>query len=151
MRGACGKYTIARMKPRDLTKKNWDVNVAVFEAPGFDAQVTYGCTKMWFRVSAGELFADVMMPIREFKKAVDFIEKFDFSMLTDEHSEDGLKLGTCSVEIFSRVGSFKKGKYVKNKTPVTVLIAPAGRRGNYNIAIRLSLFKKMIRWYNSDI
>ncbi len=139
------------MKPRELNSNNWDVNVAVYEAPGFEARVTADGRRMWFHVSIGVSFADIMIPISDFRKAVDFIGAFDPATLTEEHSEDGLRLRSYAVEIFSRVGAFKKGKWVKKRMPYTVRFAPLKRYQSHSIVIRLSLFKKIIRWYNSDI
>ena len=139
------------MKPRNLTQGNWDVNVAVFEAPGFDARVTASAKHMWFHVSIGLCFADVKLPIAEFKKAVDFIGGIDIAQLKPAGSSTGTSIGTHFVDISNSIGSFKKGKIVYRKTPAVVLIAPHGKRRNHSIALRLSLFKKIIHWYNSDI
>jgi hypothetical protein len=77
------------MKPRDLIQNNWDVNVAVFEAPGFDARITADGKKMWFRVSIGLCFADITIPIRDFRKAVDFVSDFDVATLKLDGSSEG--------------------------------------------------------------
>ena len=139
------------MKPRDLIQSNWDVNVAVFQAPGFDARVTADGEKMWFRVSIGLCFADITIPIADFRKAVDFISKFDVATLKPDGSSAGRMLETYSVEVINCVGSFRKGKIVYRKTPAIVHIASLNNRRNHDITFRLSLFKKIVRWYNSDI
>lgn len=139
------------MKPRDLIQSNWDVNVAVFEAPGFDARVTADGKKMWFRVSIGLCFTDITIPIADFRKAVDFISKFDVSALKPDGNSTGRTLGSYYIEIFNSIGSFKHGKITYRTTPAVVLISPYSQKRNHSIAMRLSLFKKIVRWYNSDI
>lgn len=139
------------MKPRDLHEGNWDVNVAVFEQPDFDARVTASGDKMWFRVHARHCFADITIPIADFRKAVDFISKFDPATLKPDGHSAGRLLGSYFIEVCNSVGSYKHGKIVYRKTPAVVLIAPHRQRRDHNIAMRLSLFKKLVRWYNSDI
>ena len=139
------------MKPRDLNESNWDVNVAVFEVPGFDARVTADGKKMWFRVYARHCVADVTMPIADFRKAVDFISKFDVSTLKPDGNSAGRTLGSYYIEVSNSIGSFKRGKIVYRKTPAVVHIAPHRQRRDHDITFRLSLFKKLVRWYNSDI
>ena len=139
------------MKPRDLHQGNWDVNVAVFELPGFDARVTADGKRMWFRVSIHRCYADVTIPIKDFRKAVNFVGMFDMTTLTDKNPCAGLKLCSYYVEIIDRVGTIKKGKLIYAKTPAVVHIAPLRQYSNHSITIRLSEFRKIIRWYNSDI
>lgn len=139
------------MKPRDLNESNWDVNVAVFEVPGFDARVTADGKKMWFRVSIGLCFADITIPISDFRKAADFISSFNLSVLTKENPSAGMKIGSYSIEVLNLIGLQMHGKWVLKKMPAAVLLAPWRQRQDHNISIRLSLFKKLVRWYNSDI
>jgi len=139
------------MKPRDLNGNNWDVNVAVFEAPGFDARVTADGKRMWFRVSVRGYFSDVTIPIKDFRKAVDFVSTFDMTTLTDKKPNDGLRLGSYGAEIVTRIGVKVKGKWIMKKMPDVVIISPLRQYINHCICIRLSEFRKMIRWYNSDI
>ena len=139
------------MKPRNLNANNWDVNVAVFEMPGFDGRVTADGKRFWFRVSIGLCFADVTLPISDFRKAIDFVSTFDLNTLTDENTIAGKRLGSYGIEIFNRVGAFKNGKIKYTKTPAMVLLMPLRQKIDHSIALRLSLFKKMVRWYNSDI
>ena len=140
------------MKPRDLTGKNWDIQFAVFEAPpGFEARVTADGKEMWFRVYGGPATADVTIPIREFRKMVDFIADFDLDILSEEMESSGKRTGSCYAEIIAYVGQQKRGQWVKQKTSPIVRIASVKQYRSYSIQIRLSLFRKLLRWYNSDI
>ena len=139
------------MKPRNLNEKNWDVNIAVFEAPGFDARITADGKKMWFRVSIGLCFADITIPISDFRKAADFVNKFNVSTLKPDGNSEGRTLGSYYIEISNSIGSFRQGKIKYRKTPAIVLIAPYSQKRNHSIALRLSLFNKIVKWYNSDI
>ena len=139
------------MRPRDLNEKNWDVNVAVFETPCFDARVTADGKKIWFRVSVGLCCVDIMIPIADFRKAADFIGEFDVSTLKPDGNSAGRTLGSYYIEVYNSIGSFKRGKIVYRKTPAVVHIAPPRQRRDHDITFRLSLFNKLVRWYNSDI
>lgn len=139
------------MRPRDINEGNWDVNVAVFEADGFDARITADGKRMWFRVSIGIAIADVLIPISDFRKATDFVSKFDLKSLNVNNPTAGKKLGAYYVEVFNSVGKYRNGKIQYKKAPAHVFLAPTRQRIDHSIFIRLSLFRKMIHWYNSDL
>ena len=137
------------MRPRDLNAKNWDVNVAVFEAPTLDARVTADGKRMWFRIYGEHCSADVVMPIGDFRRAADFISDCLVKPLTDEST--GRRVGTFAVEVSSRIGVRRNGRWVLTKMPRLVHLSRIGRNKECDLLIRLSMFKKLIRWYNSDI
>jgi hypothetical protein len=139
------------MKPRDLTESNWDVSIAAFHSPSINARVTASADRMWFRVSAGHCVADITIPIKDFRQAVDFLSTFDLDTLKEEGATIGKRLSSYSIEIFTWVGSFKQRKIKYTKTPAEVLLRPWRQKQDHCILIRLSTFRKLIRWYNSDI
>lgn len=139
------------MKPRDLNQRNWDVNYAVFETLGFEARVTADATRMWFRISTPLAFTDFMMPIREFRKAVDFLKEVRTQDIPPGPLGDGKRLGTNFVELIGWIGTAKPGKISWKKYPWTVHIAPARGRSNRSLSLRLSLFRKLARWYETDV
>ncbi len=141
------------MRPRNLNSDNWDVNVAVFETQGLDVRVTFTGKELWFRVDIGQCCADISLPIKEFRKAVDFVRTFNLGTLTDKNTVDGLRLGLYGVEIGDRIGVMKKGKLVYKNTPPVVMFKPlreTTKTNHHAILIRLSLFKKIMRWYDTD-
>jgi len=142
-------YTLV-MKPRDLNEGNWDVNVAVFEVPELEARIWFSGTNIGFMVSTGLSRADITIPIKDFRKAVTFVDSFDVSTL-DPKQSSGARLGTWTVEVVGHCGSIKGGKTVYRKMPYTVVLRPWKQRADCLLVLRLSLFKKLIRWYNSDV
>jgi hypothetical protein len=139
------------MKPRDLNSVNWNIQTAVFDTHELEARVTADGKKMWFLVATGLCRADVTMPITDFRKAVDFVDTFDLSTLAPDNTDAGIRLGSWAVEIAGHTGYAKQGKFIYKKVPNAVLLRPWRQRMDCAIVIRLSLFKKLSRWYNSDV
>jgi len=139
------------MKPRDLTGFNWDVAYAVFETPELEARVTADGERMWFLLANGLCRADVLMPIKDFRKAAAFVDTFDVSTLTPDSTCFCRLLGSWAVEIVGYVGSRKRGKSFYKKMPTMMLLRPWRKNTDCSMIIRLSLFKKLIRWYNTEI
>lgn len=136
------------MKPRDLTKKNWDVNVAVYETAGLEARVTFDCTRMWLMVDSRPCRIDVLMPIKDFRKAVKFVENFQLNTLTPEDNCKGHRCGTYYVEV-CRMTNRKRNRFKKN-VPIMVVLR-SFECDHHVVIFTLNGLRKMIRWYNTDV
>lgn len=139
------------MKPRDLNQANWDVNVAVFELPGLEVRITADGARIWFRVSVRSGFADVFVPIKDFRKALKFVDKFDPNTLTAEDNTKCSVCGTHLVEVMRMIAVRKHKRTILKHEPIWVLFRQFGIRQNHAICFRLSDFRKIIRWYNTDM
>lgn len=139
------------MRPYDLKSGIWNKGIAVFESCGFDARVTADGKRMWFRTTLRHSFIDVTIPIKDFRKAIAFVASVDAKKLTREAPSKGARCGSHYVEVVRSFEVRKNGKLIWRKFPTAVLFGPIDEKAHHCVVINLTLCRRIIRWYTSEI
>lgn len=140
------------MKPRDLTEKNWNVYTAIFdEIESLEIRVYASANAIEFRYQTAIGTADIPVPIKTWRKIVDFLAAFKKDDLDKEH-RNLTYFPDKSHELMIFDGYHKSVRTKITKFPMTVAINKWPRRAStWGISIRMAQFRKIVKWYNSDV
>lgn len=142
------------MKPRDLTENNWDVNVALLELGDTDIRITASGEHIWFRCCTSIATVDVSVPIKVWHQILEFLDSFTEADLNDGETGFLSKDKNYEVSIFGGIVKFNRKTKTKRivKKPLSIMFGQWPRSGeSWSIQLHLSKFKKIAKWYNTDV
>ena len=143
------------MKPRDLTENNFDINTAVLDLGDTEVRIYADGTGIWFRNVSSTSTTDVAIPIKTWKRIVGLFEDFSKEDLSeDDNSVFFLPSRRYEFSILGGIIKFDKKNRQRKliKRPLSIMIGQWPRSvESWSLQLRFSTFKKIVKWYNTDV